>query len=39
MSRKERNRIIIDLLKSLLMALLTAFFGIFAYLVINPLYI
>ena len=35
MSRKERTKFSLDLTKSLILALLTALFGIFAFVVIN----
>ncbi len=35
MSRKERNKIILDFIKALVIALLSAIFGIFGFLVIN----
>lgn len=35
MSKKEKNKIIIDFIKTAIFALLTALFGIFAWVVIN----
>ena len=35
MSRKEKNKVIIDFIKTAMFALLTALFGIFAWVVIN----
>lgn len=35
MSKKEKNKVILDFIKTALFALLTALFGIFAFLVVN----